>query len=201
MERVQGQFLRATKSLAHHPNVIIFCAIVLVCPLAASDESRNTMSRPNSRCFGTIASRNMLRRFDRDLQLSSPKMSYPFETFLLNRRGLNLRGGGNQWTAKLDPASGATYYYNAETQETSWTLPTTTELAADPEASSVAPVADSTNLQQFAAATHIADASYAPTDAATAPPVAVAPAAAAPLAALAPTSDSLAATGPTTDRK
>ena len=37
---------------------------------------------------------------------------------------IRLRGGSStEWISHTDPSSGATYYYNSATQETSWTLP------------------------------------------------------------------------------
>jgi hypothetical protein len=46
---------------------------------------------------------------------------------------LSLRGGGG-WDAYTDPSSGATYYFNSETQETSWTLPPGAQLPANDQA-------------------------------------------------------------------
>jgi hypothetical protein len=48
------------------------------------------------------------------------------------KRCMNLRGAGSEWTAYVDPSSGSTYYYNSATQETSWTIPTTADLAGEP---------------------------------------------------------------------
>jgi hypothetical protein len=179
--------------ISNHAHLALFAVVVLcIDSLATSHESTISNIVPHIRSTGETQIKN-LRLGIRD-----------FPSILRRRsnvnaegcfwRSVNLRGGGSPWTPYVDPASGATYYYNAETQETSWVLPAAAETAetqaasTQPQtaaaASTASPDNESVHSQQ-ATATHAAHNTASAADPTFISPVSPVPAAAAP-AAVAP---------------